>query len=133
MRDLKTVKRAAISVELGLTIVLVSALLIVSLGMFNDNFRNMIIAGNFRKVFTNAKENTTFKIFNRDYSDSQVEVQITGEQGLEALRMKINNKEMELLAAAGKSENTLSVNEVNVIMFYENVIKLLAVGDNGNF
>lgn len=90
-------RNGSISTELAISLVLVVAVLIITLGLFGDNVKNMVANSNFKNVFTKNDAKTGFNSFNKDYSDSQINVQIMGEQGLEMLRRKANNEALEIL------------------------------------
>lgn len=90
-------KLAAISTEVALSLVLAVAVLFVILGLFGDNVKNMIADSNFKNIFSNNALKTGFNSFSKDYTNSQINVQIMGEQGLEMLRRKANNMALELM------------------------------------
>lgn len=69
--------RAVLSVEVIISVVLVAIALIVTLGLFSENIKTMIVNGNFQRFFTKG-DKTTYSAFNRNYSGDD-EYQITGE------------------------------------------------------
>lgn len=89
-------KSAMITTELAITLGLATVVAVIAIGMFNENIKEMISSGNFQNFFNNDGGKTAYSAFNRDYTDSQINVQIMGEQGLEMLRQKANNKVLDL-------------------------------------
>lgn len=89
---------AAVSTELAISIGLAAVVLIVALGLFNDNVQAMISNSSIADIFNGNASKTLYSSFNRDYSDSEVETQMTGEQGLQMIRKTANNKAIEQIA-----------------------------------
>lgn len=88
--------QGSISTEVVVGIALSAVVLFVALGLFSENLSDMVSASNLKNIFEGGNR-TNFAYFNRDYSDSQVDVQLVGEQGLEMLRRKANNLALELI------------------------------------
>lgn len=103
-------RRAMVTVELAVTLVLIVIALFVTLGLFNNNLRDMVANSNFKNLFNGNGSRTFFSFFNKDYKNAQVYVQIMGEQGLQILRKKANNGVLTAVASLPKSgapvENT---------------------------
>lgn len=122
-------KNAMITVELGVSLVLVLLVLFVTIGMFNDNLKDMFANGNFKNVFNGTSARTFFSYFNKNYSNSQIDVMLLGEQGLERLRQKANNSVISIVDSAsgsGKSlAESLSDSSLNTISYLSQVINLI--------
>lgn len=103
-------RRAMVTVELAVSLVLIVVALFVTLGLFNNNLRDMVSNSNFKNLFNGNGSRTFFSFFNKDYKNAQVYVQIMGEQGLQILRKKANNgvvSAVESLSPSGGSvQNT---------------------------
>lgn len=84
-------KLGAITIEVAIGIILAVIVLFVAIGLFNENLANMLTGSNIKNMFLNNNK-TTYGSFNRDYADSQINVQIMGEQGLDMLRRIANNR-----------------------------------------
>lgn len=84
-------RRAMVTVELAVTLFLIVIALFVTLGLFNNNLRDMVANSNFKNLLNGNGSRTFFSFFNKDYKNAQVYVQIMGEQGLQILRKKANN------------------------------------------
>lgn len=115
------IRQGNVSIELVIGIVLSVVVLFVALGLFNDNLSDIVLNSNLKNIFY-GNTRTEFTSFNRNYSDSQVDIQVTGEQGLEVLRRKANNMAKQLI------ENPFStLNEnANDISYLALVIKSLS-------
>lgn len=118
---------AMMTVELGVSLVLIVVVLFVVIGLFNDNIKSMIGSSNFSRLFSANGLKTFFQNFGRNYDDSQIYVQIMGEQGLEMLRKKANNSDLDLIETA-KSASSTDSTTTNTIIYLANIIKLI-VGD----
>lgn len=92
-------RRAMVTVELAVTLVLIVVALFVTLGLFNNNLRDMVANSNFKNLFNGNGSRTFFSFFNKDYKNAQVYVQIMGEQGLQILRKKANNGVVSTVAS----------------------------------
>lgn len=92
-------RRAMVTVELAVTLVLIVVALFVTLGLFNNNLRDMVANSNFKNLFNGNGSRTFFSFFNKDYKNAQVYVQIMGEQGLQILRKKANNGVVSAIAS----------------------------------
>lgn len=92
-------RRAMVTVELAVTLVLIVVALFVTLGLFNNNLRDMVANSNIKNLFNGNGARTLFSFFNKDYKNAQVYVQIMGEQGLQILRKKANNGVVSAVAA----------------------------------
>jgi hypothetical protein len=84
-------KSGAITVEVAIGIALAAVVLIVAIGLFNENLSTMISNSGIANMFNNTGK-TTYDKFNRDYASSQINIQLIGEQGLSMLRSLANNK-----------------------------------------
>lgn len=97
---MKRAKRsiASISTEVAIGTALAVVGLFVVIGLFNDNVANMATHFSLKNIFNaDSAGKTTYSSYDRDYTSSEVNVQITGEQGLEMLRKKANNKALDLI------------------------------------
>lgn len=90
-------KSGTITTEAAIGIALAVVVLFVVIELFNNNLSNMLTNSNLSHIFNNNIPKEHYDNFNRNYSQSQIEVQIMGEQGLEMLRRKANNKALELI------------------------------------
>lgn len=88
-------KPGTVTTEVAIGISLAVVVLFVTLGLFNDNLSAMFANSNLKSFFNPNSSKTTYDSFNRDYSNSQINVQVMGEQGLEMLRRKANNLALE--------------------------------------
>lgn len=84
-------KVGAITVEVAIGIALAVIVVIVALGLFSENLSNMISNSGIANMFKNSNK-TTYSSFSKDYTNSQINVQLIGEQGLAMLRNIANNK-----------------------------------------
>lgn len=91
-------KVGAITIEVAIGIALAVIVLIIAIGLFNENLSNMLTGSNIKNMFLNGNK-TTYGSFNRDYTDSQINVQIMGEQGLDMLRRIANNRAITQIEA----------------------------------
>lgn len=110
-------KNGAITVEMAIGIVLVVAVLFITLGLFSNNIKTMIADSNFKNVFNKEGLKTGYSSFSKDYSDSQINVQIMGEQGLEMLRRKANNEALEIMQSSTPDKTaviylTMAINSI---------------------
>lgn len=96
-------KKGNVSTEVIIGIALSVVVLFVMMGLFSDNLSKMISSSNIKNIFTGDR--TTFSSFNPDYTSSQVDVQLVGEQGLEMLRRIANNKALGLIDASFNDQN----------------------------
>jgi len=96
---------AGVTIELAIGVALAVSVLFVILGLFNNNLKNMIVNTNLSNVFKNNDVKTAFTAFNKDYSNSQINVQIMGEQGLARLRKKANNLALTLIESPFNNTN----------------------------
>lgn len=115
---------AMMTVELGVSLVLIVVVLFVVIGLFNDNIKTMIGNSNFSRIFSGNGLKTWFQSFNRNYDDSQVYVQIMGEQGLEMLRKKANNSDETIIENALPS-GTLGGKDANTVAYLSQVIHII--------
>lgn len=96
---------AAVSTEVAIGMAVAIVALFVVLGIFGDNLSSIVANSNIGNVFKNNDSETEYASYDRDYSDSQVNVQIMGEQGLEMLRRKANNKAIEIIEESFSNSN----------------------------
>lgn len=116
---------AMMTVELGVSLVLIIVVLFVVIGLFNDNIKSMIGSSNFARLFSANGIKTFFQSFNRNYDDSQIYVQIMGEQGLKMLRQKANNNDLSLLDAAQQTGIATNSRTANTILYLAQVINII--------
>lgn len=98
-------KRAAVSIEVAVGIVLSTVVVVAALALFNDNMGTMVSSTKVSNIYTDNGDKTSYSSYNRDYSNSQINVQIMGEQGLAMLRKKANNKAIELIEESFSPSN----------------------------
>lgn len=120
---------AMMTVELGVSLVLIVVVLFVVIGLFNDNIKSMIGSSNFSRLFSANGLKTLFQSFNRNYDDSQIYVQIMGEQGLQMLRQKANNNDENLIDAAQLTPGSTNPQTVNTILYLARVSRII-MNDN---
>lgn len=123
----KNYKKAMITTELMLTIAMATVALILVLGLFHTNLREMFTNGNFQNMFKGNEENTFFSSFNRDYATSQMYVQTMGEQGLERIRQRANNSALDLSEEV-VTNGSGSITTANTIAYLVKIINVI-VGD----
>lgn len=84
MFDCEVIKRGrkagGVTIETLLGVLLAVVVLFFVIGLFNDNLKNMLTNGSMSNIWTKT-EKTTYNAFNKDYTNSQVNVQTLGEQG----------------------------------------------------
>lgn len=118
-------KTGAITVEVGIGIALTIVVLFVAIGLFNENLSGMISSSGFANMFSNQNK-TTYSSFNRDYTaaDSQLNVQLIGEQGLAMLRNIANNKAIEQIDKYmdGVDTSVINVNSIAYLAMAINAI-----------
>lgn len=109
-------KPGTVSTEVVIGISLSIVVLFVALGLFSDNLSAMVSNSNLGNAFNNTGK-TLFSSFNRDYSDSQINVQIMGEQGLAMLRRKANNMAIEQIQKIydGSDTSTTNANSIGYL------------------
>lgn len=121
-------KVGAITVEVGIGIALAVIVLIVAIGLFNDNLAAMISNSRIANMFDNTNK-ATYGNFNRDYTDSQVNVQLIGEQGLAMLRNIANNKAITQIDKLFDGTDTSYTNS-NSIAYLTTVINSIVGSPN---
>lgn len=124
-------KSAMITVELAVSLVLVVVVLFVTLGLFGDNIKDMVANGNIKNIFNGESIRTFFASWNKDYSGSQIDVQVMGEQGLEQLRKKANNNSNDLIKPYDSGEGIKTItpdSTANTIAYLAKMIYVI-VGD----
>lgn len=100
-------KSGMVASEVAIGIALSVIVLFVALGLFGDNLSKMTIDGSgIQNLFKGNENNTAFSQFSQDYTGSQINVQITGAQGLQMLRRKANNKAIEMIEESFSKSNT---------------------------
>ncbi|MDD3436015.1 MAG: hypothetical protein PHC64_02575 [Candidatus Gastranaerophilales bacterium] len=117
-------KSGTISTELAIGIGLAVVVLFVVLGLFSDNLSTLVSNTNLKNIF-DGNDKTSYTSFNRDYSDTQVNVQTIGEQGLAMLRKTANNKAIVQIAKLLSNADTTAIN-VNSIVYLSKAIDELA-------
>ncbi len=122
MRELFNKLRASVSTEVAVSIALSAVVLIVVLGMFSDNIKTMVLNSSISDIFSGNASKTLYSSFNRDYTDAEVETQVTGEQGLQMLRKIANNKSIEKISEEFSGVDT-SVKNQNSIGYLALIIE----------
>lgn len=118
-------RNAALTVELAVSLVLIVIVLFVAIGLFNDNLKNMFVNGNIRNIFNAEELKTYFSFFNKDYTSSQINVQVTGEQGLERLRLKANNNSLDIINPVVGNGGHLTIGAGNTIIYLNKIIMII--------
>jgi len=100
-------KMAAVSTEMAIGIGLAAVAVIVGISMFSGNISDLVANSKIGNLFNGNASRTSYDSFGRQYSNSQsqVEVQIMGEQGLDMLRKRANNKAIEIIQESLSSSN----------------------------
>ncbi len=94
-------KSGMVSTEVAIGLTLAVVVLFVAIGLFSESLSEMVASTNFKNISLSQNDSKTeFSYSNRDYSSSQINVQIMGEQGLAMLRRRANNKAIELMKEA---------------------------------
>lgn len=99
-------KPAMVTTELAIGIGLAVVALFIAIGLFYQPLSDIFVNTNFNNMFKDNGDKTGYASFNRDYSKSQINVQITGEQGLEMLRRKANNKAIDIIEEDFSNSNS---------------------------
>ena len=77
-------KKAMVTIEVVLSVVLSIVVLFLVLGLFNDNIKSMFTASGFNNLVKKDNSSVTANSnFGKNYSNSEVAVQIAGQQGLQ--------------------------------------------------
>lgn len=92
-------KSAMVTAEVALSTTLAVSVLFVAIGLFGDNLTKMTSNTNLSSSVNNNDIKTSYSAFNRSYVDSQINVQVMGEQGLDVLRQDANNKVLTLMSS----------------------------------
>lgn len=101
----KSLKKAFTTMELGITLGVVTLVVIAAVTLFGKNITAMVQSGGMNNALTKNDEKIAYSSMNRDYKKSQIDVQITGAQGLEMLRKKANNKALEIVSSPFANSN----------------------------
>lgn len=121
----KQCRSAMITVELAVSLTLIVVVLLVTIGLFGDNLRSMIESGRYKNIYNNADDRTVFSFFNKNYTDSQIDVSITGEQGLEKIRMLANNGSIDTIGNPATIPTTLSSGSGSALVYYRDIISII--------
>lgn len=111
-------KRGSISTEVAIGIALSVVALFIALGLFNENLSTLISNSHLGNLFNNSAK-TKYDSFGRDYSNSQIEVQIVGAQGLAQLRKQANNKAIDIInnsLSSGSSSDADSLGYLSLLI-----------------
>jgi hypothetical protein len=117
---------AAVSTEFAIGTALAVVALFIALGLFYDNLSGMLTSTGLTDFFNGNDAKTEYSAFNRNYSDSEINVQIMGEQGLEMLRRRANNKAIELIENPFTNDNAYG----DSIAYLATAIKAIASEPN---
>lgn len=90
-------RSGVVTTEVAVGIALAVIVVLVAIGLFSTNISDMLTNSNLSNIFNGNASKEHYDNFNRNYSQSQIDVQIMGEQGLEMLRRKANNKALDLI------------------------------------
>lgn len=126
MRYDNKAKSAMAIVELVVGVLLVTVVIFIVLGLFGDNLKTMFASGHFKNIYEGEEDRTRFSSWSKNYSGSQIDVMVVGEQGLDQLRMKANNSSDDIIENLGL--NTKSTTIGNTIAYLNSIINLI-VGD----
>lgn len=110
---------ATTELAIGVGIAVIVAIFAISL--VGNNLSNFTKSGIMN--FFKAENKTQYSGVFTDYADSQINVQITGAQGLEMIRQKANNKALALLAGSGFSNDNPNG---NILAYYAKVVEILS-------
>jgi hypothetical protein len=99
-------KSAMVTTELVIGIGLSVAVVFIAIGLFKNNLKTMVSNASLSNGFMQNESKTDYDSYNRDYTDSQINVQIMGEQGLAMFRKKANNLSLELISSQFNDTNT---------------------------
>lgn len=113
----KASKPGSAMTEIAVGSALAVVAVIVGLSLFNDNLSGMIVSSKLSNFFAGNNTKTQYPSFNRDYSNSQINVQIMGEQGLGMLRRIANNKAITQIgdAFSGADISTTNINSIGYL------------------
>lgn len=114
----KTAWKGASSTEIAILIGI--SVVVVALGtmIFYNNIRNATLNTNMRQSFDGGST-ANYTAENRDYANSQIEVQTMGAQGLEMMRRKANNMALELI------ESTNAETKANDIAYLAKALEIM--------
>lgn len=76
-------KRAGITVELLLAVVLAVVVLFLILGLFSNNLKHMVVNGNISRIFANNSAKTAYSSWGANPTQTQVNVQTVADNGLD--------------------------------------------------
>lgn len=113
LKDKKKSGTSTTEVVIGTSLAI--AVLFIAMGLFNDNVTGMISNSNLSNIFNGNDSKTQYSAFNRDYSNSQINVQIMGDQGLDmTLRRTANNKAITQIGEilSGADTSTANINSI---------------------
>lgn len=74
-------KRAGITVELLLAVVLAVVVLFLILGLFSNNLKHMVVNGNISRIFANNSAKTAYSSWGTNPTQTQVNVQTVADNG----------------------------------------------------
>lgn len=129
MRFFRRSKSGMVTVELAISLVLISVVLILVMGLFSNNLKTLFAASNFKNIFTGDR--SIFSIFNRDYSNSQMDVQLLAEQGLGLIRTTANNEAFEILKNAQNNGNKITDRQEATTVYYLSQVAAKAMQASG--
>lgn len=98
-------RKAGITIEISLSIILILGVLFVALGIFHDNLKNMVAASGMQNMFSksNSSGKTTYSMWTKNPTSTQINVAMVGDQGLEAYH---NQAKETIDALVEKSKHT---------------------------
>lgn len=124
MKMLNERRFAMVTTELAVSLVLVTVVLFVTVGLFGDSLKETVANGNFNNMFKGNYNSTFFTFFKRDYSNAQIDVQVMSEEGLERIRQNANNTSIELIDKVF-DEPKPSLKEADTIAYLAQVINVI--------
>lgn len=113
----KVSKPGAATTEIAIGTALAVAAVIVGMGLFNNNLAGMVTSSGLTPFSKGKNEKTEYTALNKDYSGSQINVQITGSQGLGVLRQIANNKAITQIgnAFSGTDAGATNANSIGYL------------------
>jgi len=121
----RNAKRAGITVEVALAALLSVTVLFLVLGLFSQNLQVMAANSNINNLFNRTDKMTAHNSFNRDYTSSQVNVQIVGEQGITA----IHDQAQKAIDALAAKTTPLTDQEIASLAKYFTILAMSASED----
>ncbi len=110
-------RKASITVEVALTAVLSLTVLFLVLGLFSQNLQAMAEGSNINNLFNKKHIATTYNSFDKNYQNSQVNVQIVGEQGLETKIAAYHDSAQKAIETLATKPSLTTQDKVNLAKY----------------